>query len=1004
MSLQTPVRQPPFNQPQPLIPNNRLLAALIVVGWLLWFPQRLAQFEAVVLPQQGVPALPRPFTGRAWRTWYATQGQQGNPVLTYAVSLAVSTAIVSILCWLVTLVVVQSIDSSGRFALLLMSIFVVTTLGELIFICALPILADPQASLRAPIGSALIIAHLFVILFAATLIGFGTIRAPQADTFFLSPVMYSMLFAWLLGMWLSTAFAFWRVIDNGRFVLAVESGLAGVAIGGLTASGFLGLSRSSPSLTTTEILGCLTFSMLAASIAFAIGVLRLDQWSFTTIAAFRTQANPNRQPIIPWNSPLPSRQLSSVLDDWLDTDFWAGMQNAWLIWDSTRQQVTVSQAVQRRLSREQDAEAAVRAVNLMIEQRMTGQGNMRTADWAMLFSGIPDRPNLRNSVLPNRNQVWGITATAPAARRRQRTRIERWATNGRIRYPPNLLPTAPPYQAVAAVFWYLQFGFVGEAVRILRGLPRGGQALQELRQIATALEILWNVEGITATARLTLPAAPPRPLWPGTWIAIDRYSEVAQLAWIFRRTNDAGQRAWCQDRAREILLGVQGMADVFNTPARRGAAFLGERTGVIEARFIQTLAAEWIDSLEAWANTPPIPALRQPTPSPFLISQPIPSSQANTLIGREQELAQLVATWTVGSLASTLLFGPPLIGKTSLINAAVQTTRGRANVIFVSVDRGSQVLPPATVLLFTICQRVCADAKVPVPRIEDPFWLMDPFPQFNRFFSEAVRQLGETPIVIVVDSVDALENAAIVPGVLSECIEHLLLRTRLPQVAFTFVTRLPPEYWRQTPNHPLLRLCSRRELGGLDTRSFTQSPQARRIELVRQIVNLPLRNANLRFQDDALEHMFNLANGCPYLIKALADAVIADYNDRIQVDIPSFLLVTSDINRARRNAVYADHMSHYGESIISALEQNFSQGRRGFVVRVLLEILQMPLPIRRVQLDTRFPATVFGNPGPNDLDLLLDCMRQFNIITPLQPPRDRLRRRTRIFWDWLRTR
>lgn len=446
------------------------------------------------------------------------------------------------------------------------------------------------------------------------------------------------------------------------------------------------------------------------------------------------------------------------------------------------------------------------------------------------------------------------------------------------------------------------------------------------------------------------------------------------------------------------------MTDVFNAPSRRGTAFLGERTGVIEARFIRTLAEEWLSTLQQWANTPPIPAVRQPVPSPFLISQPIPSSQANGLIGREQELAQLVATWTIGSLTSTLLLGPPLIGKTSLINAAVQATRGRANVFFVPVDRGSQVLPPATVLLLSICQRVCADANVPVPGIEDPFWLMDPFQQFDRFFSEAVRQLGETPIVIVVDSVDALENAAMVPGVLSECIEHLLLRIRLPQVVFTFVTRLPPEYWQQTPNHPLLRLCSRRRLEVLDTRSVTQSMQARRIELARQIVNLPLRNANLRFHDDALEQMFRLSGGHPYLIKALADAAIADYNERIQVDIPSFLLMTSDVNRARRNAVFADHMRRYGEAIISALEQNFPQGGRGFVVGVLFEVLRMPLPILRAQLNLRFPSNTFGNPRQNDLELLLGCMRRFNLITPPQPPGDRLRRRTRIFWDWLRTR
>jgi len=881
-------------------------------------------------------------------------------------------------------------------------------IGEFVFIFTLVTvtLTDQSIRLRTPIGSALMIALLVSFPLAATLIGFGTIREPQAETFFLSPVAYSLCFALFMGMLLSIALAFWQMIDNGRTVLAVESGLAGIAIGGLTASAFLGLSRNSPNLTTVVILGCLTLSMLAASLAFAVGALRLEQWVFVTIAAFRTRADPNRQPIIPWVSPLPVRQLVNEIADWLDADFWAGMQNAWVIWDSTRQQVAVSQAVQRRLSREQDAEAAVRSVNLMIEQRMNRQRNMTTADWVMLFNGIPDRPNLRNSVLPNRNRVWGITATTPNARRRQRTRIERWATNGRIRYPPNLLPTAPPYQAVAAVFWYLQFGFVGDAVRILRGLPRGGPALQELRQIATALETLWNVEGITATARLALPAAPPRPLWPGTWIALDRFSEVAQLAWIFRRTNDAGQRAWCRDRATGILLDVQEMANVFNNPPRRGAIFLGERTGVIEARFIQTLTAEWINTLQEWATTPSIPAVRQPVPSPFLISQPIPSSQANALVGREQVLAELVATWTEGSLASRLLWGQPLMGKSSLVNAAIQATRGRANVVLVTVDRGSRVLPPAALLLFTICQRVCADANVPMPGIEDPIWLRDPFQQFLLSLSEALGQLGERPTIIVIDSVDVLENAAMLTDILSDCIEFLLLlRTRFPRVVCTFITTLPPAYWGRTPNHPLLRYCRRINLRGLETQSPILTPQARRIDLVRQIVNLPLRNANLRFQDGALEHMFTLANGCPYLIKALADAVIADYNNRMQVDTPSFLLVTDDIDRARRQPLFAEHLSYYGELTITALEQLFSPLRRTFVVPVLMEIerLRTPLNLNMTQTQARLRA-VAGNPTQAELAILIDCMDGFNIIMDRQRSGNRLLRRTQLFWEWLPTR
>lgn len=1003
MTLHTPVRPLQFYQDRPLA-SYGWLAPVVVLGWLLWHPQRLAQYEAEGIRKQKLRRLPARLSWRAWWGWFNYSPRQGDVLLVCAGSLALQTIIVYTLCWVVAS---NAADSRGGGSLfwLLIDMVLMILLSEIVFMSSLLLLSQRQVTLLTPIGSALVTTMFVSIVTATIWAGLGIIQNPESTIHHVSPIWYGMFVALVFGIWFGVAYAYFDFFEFQSRTLLLESGLAGIAIGSLTTSILLTFGSVTPTPSETDMLAIMISSILVASFAFALGVLRPDQWLVTIIAGRKFKITQDATGIIPCISPIPSKRLFEILNDWLDADPWVGLQNTWDVWDNTRQKATVRNAIQGRLSREQDAEAMARAVNLIIEQRIKSRQRMTTADWSIIFGKTLDRPPLGYFKLPSLRLGRNKTADEPA-KRRQEKRLKQWAKIGVVRHPPRSLPSVETHQGVAAVFWYLQYGYIGEAVRSLKGLPTGGPTLQELRRIATALEMLWNVEGISRTAKLVLPAPPQQPLWPGTWIAIDELSEACQLSWIFLRTNDLTQREWCIRRATEIVRTVRLKASARPTTPKPGTAYLGERTGLVEANFIRRLTLDWGDALQAWGRSPAIPSLRQAVPSPFNVTQPISSSQTKALVGRDIEVAQLVATWTSGTLASTLLFGQPLIGKSSIINAAIQAVRGRAVVIRITLDHESRVHPPATVLLISICERICAEAGVPMPGIDAPIWLQDPYEQFQISFTESLRQIDNKPTIIVVDSIDVLENSAMVPDVLNECLRYLLqLSMRYPQVVFTFVTRLPRVYWNRTPNHPLVRQCRYLEIGALNTSSLVQSQQARQIGLVHEIVNIPLRSANLRFHDDALQRIFNIMEGHPYLIVAIAHAVIADYNNRVETTTPSFLLMTSDVQAVLRQPFFLAFLRRFGETMIGVLEQMFPHGRRDFVSDVLREIAGMPTPILLSQLDARFPPTVAGNPRQDELYFLLACMEELNLISVMPGVGNwQFSRQTQLLWAWIPTR
>lgn len=396
-----------------------------------------------------------------------------------------------------------------------------------------------------------------------------------------------------------------------------------------------------------------------------------------------------------------------------------------------------------------------------------------------------------------------------------------------------------PTQALAA------FAEVGEFAR-----------LAELQQLTKALAFLAETHNLLQLGpELELPVQ-PTPAWrQASWAALDKLAHAYHYIWLAQHCDSPLAKSIAKDNALTYLVEIEGLDE--------------EKLPQPERFLIRHIEEAWRNELKQMRLVEAQPRTKlHPVVNPYLTSGPLPTHYR--LNGHEATLAQLRTALRSDNLQPILLYGQPLVGKTSLIRR-IQAEFPTVYLHLAELEPLGNRLAP---WLFYISQRFAEVelAELRLPTLDslqsEPYAAFDPY--VRQLIHTFTRQ-GEK-LLIVFDGVERLPYLGREMPILHELLTYLW---QLYQVyhnpALIFAGTGFEEQLRSTLGHFNQKLHSVRVAAFAEWEEIAMS--------LHQPTSTFFR---LRYARAALDQIQRETSGQPYLLQSIGHLLVQAFNQVVQ--------------------------------------------------------------------------------------------------------------------------
>jgi len=922
---------------------------------LFYFPQKVRYYvNAFAFKQQGESQRPESFSTKAWRGW-AEESPVQIQFLFMVALLCIGVIFVSVnLVSFVTSTLAGTqfaYDSTG-FAILL---GFVTSL----FMLGLGVLFKFQGTLAVfslPIGLA--IAIYFLSFEIAPVYGLDDGLLALCLLCFFSGVAFGLASA-----------GFFAAESTGWNNMAMHAGI-GAVIGTMIALtvGYTGW-RDSMAGDSASISAALTEIILigiAAFVGFLLAALRVDDYLLHSRNPGRDHQSAEAWKRMPRATSIPLPHLHDHLTAWLDFDWKRGMDNAASIWWYTAQQETVRRALHEILRGDPspgngDNKAA--ASNAEKQFSIIGRIADAPADfpWDMVTYGNSARSAIVWSAGKERKPARGTPSFTQ--RRIKRQQLRQRAMN---RTPSAPLPEKSPDQALIAGFWYLDKGYIANASGAFKKAPDMA-LVKEMQSIVDALNTLSSEENLLANATLKLPARPAEAKRKETWEALDKLRTIIQYARIARQSGGEKQET-AAEQARRLL-----------------AELASDRSSNrVELRQIRRLAELWEADLDESLTPTETANNLKPVDNPFVFAEPLRKRQM--FVDRKSELGEWKTAWTNDNLQPVILFGQPLIGKTSLLYAAA-AANPHVELAWFHLGHSNRERAGVRQILAAVCAAVqqatvldvfsFAPAKSSLtPNIENA---SDPYADTERMIRQVCALLAPRNLILIMDDFDAMAQLFASQADLShflDFLEHLFQTIKTFNVVF--VSQFSPVLFEEGARHSFASTARLHHLGPLEKKHIAS--------LLRP-VDFPLY-----FSDAAVDAVARLSGGHPYLAQMIASYTVQRFNRMAAqqkgeplIDYEDILAVLDEPEVVQRAQILFQRMD------------SLARRAGGRAESLLDAISESPDGMSRQQLMDRFGSA--NARDPNALETMLFRLTRYGMIEENEDGRWRLRNELWRKWE-----
>ncbi len=550
---------------------------------------------------------------------------------------------------------------------------------------------------------------------------------------------------------------------------------------------------------------------------------------------------------IPRVTPLPL--LETCLRRWLHIDWKQAIQRAEQLWRYTGQHAAVVQAVRHALQKQEGGQQMENVLVLAQTPPWDLQDFLRWPFWPRWSL----EQALAEILRPGGDEGAGQGSPSQAERRRLR-RI--WLRRRRHPDMPRWqrLPLVETYEKAIGGFWYLMAGYPHDAQQAFQDVPC--DFAREMANLCRALDQILDGNDIRSQEPIALPDTPVRPRRKQAWELVRQFEQVLRLAWLYPRCGENIR----EDIRQRVTNGLDKIQATLTSAAADGP--------FLERRVLQIARDELGWELASWFERPPQSSPPRPFPSPYYLRGPLPRREQ--LVGRRRELDRIRQAWGDGPLYPLLLWGPPLVGKTSLLDHAPIALELPIQLVALKL----KTLPPNPTeeqLIMAVCERMAPVAESSPP---DPRRIARaPRESLHQMVNEACNTLGQGRLVLVLDDFDVLGASPSHRFRVRPFLETLeYIRRHQPAFGVAAITTSPPDQFlatwaSSTWASPFSRLETVAvEVGYLaegDSRRLLQQPNPR----------LPLIYAQ-----ETLKAIHRCTGGHPYLLQLCGHAVVTQYN------------------------------------------------------------------------------------------------------------------------------
>ncbi len=565
---------------------------------------------------------------------------------------------------------------------------------------------------------------------------------------------------------------------------------------------------------------------MAACVVYAFVVLRLDAWTIATLLSFFSYT---RSMTIFTAFPLPG--LRGRLKYWLRNDWSEGVYNLNELLKHSMQFIPVVQALNDSLA-EHPAECLLPMVDEVAKD---------SNDWDVLrYSSAP---------LVNRLKMEAIDIIPIFSRS--------WKHRLKARYPTDLRLDTPA-RAVCAGFWHLhkeQPIQAAQAFAVVRSLPNGEEmrSLSQLLYLALSVkdfQSIANLAGEDELSKVSNRPSEPLLLHPETWLALEHLQRCALEALAVQKRASKASRSWALNRAIGEVVAVQKMVGTIPQTERA---------------LVEEIAKSWQSILVSESAEVGSISIYEPVKNPYVAGDPVVGPGFK---GREDTIRELKQLWCgTTKPPSVVLYGHRRMGKTSILRNINSHLGSEVRLAYVNL----LILGGAERGLSDLFLAIADEIRASLPEL--PQADMDEFDRhpelaFKQYLDLVQSALGKSRLIIALDEFEKLEewmNAGRIPGNLLDTFRGYIQKDQ--NIAFAFAGLHKLEEMTEDYFNPLF--ASVRPIRV----SFLSKDAAFQV-----LANPALEDYPLDFSREALECIWQLTGGQPYLVQLVGHYLVSRFN------------------------------------------------------------------------------------------------------------------------------
>lgn len=632
---------------------------------------------------------------------------------------------------------------------------------------------------------------------------------------------------------------------TGSLMGGVMFGVVLGVVGGVASGVATGATRGVANFVALGVLGGIaigvatdvTSSMVsglalgfAGSVMFglviSVAILRPESWLIGLPLNLRSLQNGNW--LLPRITPLPLSYLAFRLQNWLQQDWETSLHNINQLLAYTLQFIPVLQAVNWVLAKT-PSEQIIWRVSRLAEDPF---------DWKLVgFASASLKEHIKSKLI----QGFLFFRDFNALLSFKELLSSSLTVDTRL---------DTPARAAAAGFWHLyeeEPTQAMEAFAAVRSLLYG----EEMFTLAQTLAAFHDAKEPATIAALQLPSFLKEPLLrPATWKTIKSLHRVVEDVQVVQRSVSRSARALALNRALGELTDILNNANTL--PQAERSLILG-------------IAQTWQEALLQVAGEVGEISITKPVTNPYVVGDPV---EGNLFVGREDVLRQLEELWVMGhQLQSVVLYGHRRMGKTSILLNAANCSGSGVKVAYVNLLCLGDSPQGAGEVLMAISDAISDAVDCTPPSDTDLLNL--PYRTFERYLKQVEAHLSGG-LIVALDEFEKIEELIEAEKIPKDFMGYLRGLVQMSsKVAFAFAGLHTLEEMTADYFQPFFASVIPIHVGFLQ-------PGA-----TRQILANPDEEFPLDYTPEALDQIYALTAGQPYLVQLVGFQLVRRYNDYV---------------------------------------------------------------------------------------------------------------------------